>query len=327
MSRKISTPDIEPELTEAQEARELVIAAEPTTLGFLARRHTTENALYLPDKLTYGEYEAIGKALSYVKNGSQWWWGDFLLFGEASYGDDYLQAITLSGLEASTVSNYSYVCKIFPPESRRPELSFGHHECVCSPKINPDQRERLLDLAEQEHLTREDLRKLVKKLLGQSETLAKTGKITIEHPVTVEQVVAVVDTYMSAEEKAVLITELGGYSDLGDMPGGEGENEPNYTAYDPENVDRMREHLANGGEVSGNGWSYPNTDEEPVALPNQMIEDEFAAPVQPQAAAEEDEDENPFENQEASPGFPPGYNPELFGVADDDDEDENPFTT
>jgi hypothetical protein len=198
---------------------EITLSKTPSMFDQIARRGVKENALELPDNLTFGEYEAIGLSLSYIHTGAQWWWGDFLLFGEEHYEDDYLQAIPLSGLEAKTVDNYKYVCRAFPPESRRPNLSFSHHETVATRKLNPVQREKLLDMAEKEQWDRDEFRDEVKKLLGAAEQLTSNKpKITLDYPVTVTNLAAVIETHLNESQRHQLITELGGYMDVDDLP-------------------------------------------------------------------------------------------------------------
>jgi hypothetical protein len=143
----------------------------------------------------------------------------------------------------------------------------------------------------------------VDKILGRAQKLEKSKKVEIDYPVTVDAVRAVVETYMSDAEKNVLITELGGYVDLGDM----GANDLTPLT----------------------GLVYPSpaqVDEHELSLGHELdtAEDDTGKVNAAGVVIDEEEDENPFGAPAENPGFPPGYNPELFGVSNED-EVENPF--
>jgi hypothetical protein len=74
-----------------------------------------------------------------VANCSAWWLGDWLVYGEQSYGDRYKQAITDTSLSYQTLRNYAWVARAFPMSRRRDTLSFGHHvEVAALPEQEQD---------------------------------------------------------------------------------------------------------------------------------------------------------------------------------------------
>jgi hypothetical protein len=85
------------------------------------------NGLCLPDGLSFDSWRELGSKVKLVANCSAWWLGDWLAYGEQTYGDRYQQAITDTSLDYQTLLNYAWVARKFPVSRRRDTLSFGHH--------------------------------------------------------------------------------------------------------------------------------------------------------------------------------------------------------
>lgn len=116
-----------------------------------------ENGLYLPPDLPYERYEAIGLGLRAVNALSAFLIGDWLLYGEHTYGEKYAQAASLLGYSPQTLANYASVAKRIPPSRRRPEsVTFSIHAEVAS--LPPEEQTHWLQVAAEESLTREELR-------------------------------------------------------------------------------------------------------------------------------------------------------------------------
>ncbi len=105
---------------------------------------------------SYEEWAMMGQQLQIIQRCSPWWIGDWLLGGEALFGDKYLQAIEFTGNELQTLRNKQWVCHKIPPERRRAGLSFSLHAEVAG--LPPEEQERWLDIAEQQYLTCSELR-------------------------------------------------------------------------------------------------------------------------------------------------------------------------
>ncbi len=86
--------------------------------------------------------------------------GDGLRAGQAFFGERYAQALDATGYSEKTISNLMWVAERVPPENRREELSHGHHEVVAH--LEPAVQRKWLQRAIDEHLTRDELRALVK---------------------------------------------------------------------------------------------------------------------------------------------------------------------
>ena len=105
--------------------------------------------------LTWEEYEAIGAFLDMADEAIKWWWGDWLAYGERTYGETYAQAAAIAKREVKTMQNYAYVASNVTVSRRREDLSWTHHAAVAS--RTPDEQSRLLALAADEGLSSKDL--------------------------------------------------------------------------------------------------------------------------------------------------------------------------
>ncbi len=122
--------------------------------------YLSPTSLNIPPGLSFGEWEGVLASLRACVSASSYWWGDALNYGEDCFNERYSQALEQSDLALQTLRNASYVCRHIPPERRRPELSFGHHECVAA--LDEADQELLLDQAVASGLTRNEMRELVK---------------------------------------------------------------------------------------------------------------------------------------------------------------------
>jgi hypothetical protein len=77
--------------------------------------------------MSFGDWAAVGRRLSHVSSRATWALGDWLLFGERSFGTRYRTAVEATNLDYQTLRNYAWVAGSFAPHRRRCELSFQHH--------------------------------------------------------------------------------------------------------------------------------------------------------------------------------------------------------
>lgn len=120
----------------------------------------SETAWSPPSDLAFEEWERAGVTLGRIGRARRWWIGDWVNHGERAYGEKYTLAIDATGYEYQTVANCAYVAKAIEPSSRRAGLSWSHHAEVAA--LDPEERERWLDRAEHEGLTRNQLRRALK---------------------------------------------------------------------------------------------------------------------------------------------------------------------
>ena len=58
-------------------------------------------ALDLPHGLTYEKWAEVGAQLGQIERAVRWWVGDWLCYGELSYGEEYVQAAEAKGANGS----------------------------------------------------------------------------------------------------------------------------------------------------------------------------------------------------------------------------------
>ena len=122
---------------------------------------------------------AFGEKLRTVRDGLQWCVGDWLNYGEDTYGEEHAQGVDAEHWEPRTICNYANVCRAFPYARRRATLPFSHHAAVYT--LPQKDQERLLDHAERECWSEKTLRKAARG--------AKAGKL---HQKTVDWIERVV---------------------------------------------------------------------------------------------------------------------------------------
>jgi hypothetical protein len=89
--------------------------------------------------LSFEEWCEIGRRVGLRADASMWWLGDWLVYGERTYGTRYRRAVAVTGLEYQTLRNYAAVARRFTVSRRRETLSFQHHAEVCSlPDVEQD---------------------------------------------------------------------------------------------------------------------------------------------------------------------------------------------
>jgi hypothetical protein len=89
--------------------------------------------------MSFGDWAAVGERLSHVSGRATWALGDWLLFGERTFGNRYRTAIEATNLDYQTLRNYAWVAGSFAPHRRRLELSFQHHgELAALPEPEQD---------------------------------------------------------------------------------------------------------------------------------------------------------------------------------------------
>ena len=125
-----------------------------------------DNYYSLPDNVEWDDWVKAGAVLQTIHKNINFWIGDWILFGESHFPETYSQAILLTGKSDATLRNCAWVASIFPPEQRR-DLSFTHHFEVAG-MDNIQDRDHLLDKAEEEEWSSLYLRKMRYDELGQT---------------------------------------------------------------------------------------------------------------------------------------------------------------
>lgn len=116
----------------------------------------TTTSLEVKGDMDYDRWEDLVTKLMVTEKSVAWWIGDLLNYGESRYGEKYNQAIEMTGRSVSTLRNWLWVAKQFPPETRRDTLSWSIHRELAP--LDPEERKKWLDAVEEEQWSRGELR-------------------------------------------------------------------------------------------------------------------------------------------------------------------------
>lgn len=127
---------------------------------------------------TFDDWLQCGQFIRQAKGAVHFWIGDFINYGESRWGEQYKDAIALTGFDYGTLRNDKWVASRVELSRRRDNLSFDHHVEVAD--FPPDEQEELLELASKKKMTTRDFRNYLnqlqmkqpvdKKVSGQSDT-------------------------------------------------------------------------------------------------------------------------------------------------------------
>lgn len=117
--------------------------------------------LVLAPDLSYEQWYEAGMSLKGITQNIQWWWGDYLNYGERKYGEKYEQAVNDFGMNYETARQYARVANAYEMCSRLHNLSWSHHHEATAVE-DPEERTALLEKAAEEGISKNDLRKLVR---------------------------------------------------------------------------------------------------------------------------------------------------------------------
>lgn len=116
-------------------------------LRTLELEHFTLSAtgLRVKGKPTLEQWQALGETLATLERGVAWIVGDWMNSGEQLYGELAAQAIDQESWTPETARVYRWVASKVPPENRRSELSFNHHQLIAG--LAPLEQRQWLDKA------------------------------------------------------------------------------------------------------------------------------------------------------------------------------------
>jgi hypothetical protein len=109
-----------------------------------------------PGSMDLPDWLAAGRRLGVIGRGSQWWIGDWLLFGTAKFGARYREASRVTGYDIKSLRNMRYVSSRFDPSLRRDNLNWSHHALLAA--LDAHEQRYWLDRATADRLSVEDLR-------------------------------------------------------------------------------------------------------------------------------------------------------------------------
>jgi hypothetical protein len=91
----------------------------------------TPRALDLPIEIEWDSYYALGSFLGELKSRGNFYLGDWLIFGESTFGERFAQAGEATGLSEQTLLRVMTICRNVPPSRRNVHLSWSVHACVA----------------------------------------------------------------------------------------------------------------------------------------------------------------------------------------------------
>jgi hypothetical protein len=122
--------------------------------------HATARGLRLHAGLRFEEWVCAGRQITKISSASTWWLGDWLLYGERSYGARYRDALELTPFDYKTLRNYAWVARRIEMSRRRDSLSFQHHAEVAA--LPEPEQELWLERAQTLQWSRNELRRQLK---------------------------------------------------------------------------------------------------------------------------------------------------------------------
>jgi hypothetical protein len=124
--------------------------------------HVTTCGLQLSPDVDFEAWAALGARIAGMASACAWCLGDWLVYGERSYGQRYKTALETTPLDYQTLRNYAWVARTFPLSRRRDRLSFQHHAEVAA--LPEPQQELWLARAERLRWSRNELRRQLREL-------------------------------------------------------------------------------------------------------------------------------------------------------------------
>jgi site-specific DNA-cytosine methylase len=109
---------------------------------------------------TLEQWEECGKFIRKCQNSSLMWWGDWVNYGEHSYGEKYSQAVDQSDYEKQSLKDAAYVAKNVDPSIRIDD--WGHNRLLAPLAKEPELQKKLSDLVKEKKLTVQELNVYIK---------------------------------------------------------------------------------------------------------------------------------------------------------------------
>lgn len=142
---------------------------------------------------TFEEWCADGEVLLALQAKLDWVVGDWWRKGDHAYGERAAQVLDSDWHSFQSFRNAGWVAGRFEASRRRDALSFSHHSEVAS--LDPDAADALLDQAEEEGWTRNELRREVHRVKHAAQIAVKHEATTGLPTITIASSVADLATH------------------------------------------------------------------------------------------------------------------------------------
>lgn len=136
-----------------------------------------KSGLLFTSRQSLSSWEKVGSNLFSFADSSTWWIADWLVYGESTFHDRYVEAVKRTSLSYQTLRNYTWVARRFPLHRRRQSLSFSHHLEVVA--LEQPEQDYWLRKAEELGWSRNKLRGQVRssRLAQQGEAVALGAEV------------------------------------------------------------------------------------------------------------------------------------------------------
>lgn len=108
------------------------------------------------DDLDQGEWLTAGRRLGAIGRCSQWWIGDWIRYGNARWGEKYVEAARVTGYDVASLRNMAWVAAQFDLSLRSDKLTWSHH--VLLAPLEEDEQRHWIGRAIEARLSVADLR-------------------------------------------------------------------------------------------------------------------------------------------------------------------------
>lgn len=131
-----------------------------TDLALWGTEHVepTATGLIITGDLTLDEWAGIGRRMGTVETHIRWAIGDWMLYGEERWPTRYADVAAEVGLSPQSIATSVSVARRVPPEMRRAELTWSHHDEVAALHKHPKAQVDLLRKAVENGLSSRELR-------------------------------------------------------------------------------------------------------------------------------------------------------------------------
>lgn len=137
-----------------------IVGGQIKSLSRRGKIELTRTGLKFTGDVSFDEWEELGIELGDVNRASRWAIGDWVLYGEGTFGEKCYAAAEATGLTPERVRNIASVCKRVTPSRRVEGLGITFHEKVAP--LPPREQRRLLARVQREDLTVVELNEVVR---------------------------------------------------------------------------------------------------------------------------------------------------------------------
>lgn len=107
-------------------------------------------------ELTIEQWIVAGQKFGEISRCCQWWIGDWIRYGNAQWGEKYVEAARITKYDVGTLRNFAWIASQFEPSLRSDNLSWSHHALLAP--LDEAEKKEWLRRAERDRLSVHDLR-------------------------------------------------------------------------------------------------------------------------------------------------------------------------